>query len=532
MEIPIYRQRNSIPASTGGVYADPGKMAQPFEAQAQAGAQLAKTGFEGLEMAQRFKAAEERADRVVEAQRLENTLKNAFQDAQIGIDQNGDYKQFESYAENQAAEIRAQHIDGITDPIVKRAAETVWLNQTGDLRRYAKVNKVKLQSQESLNLFNNDIEQTATRMANTTDEAVKQYERDRLKMKGYELESARTIQPGTTDKVMLGLDQKAEAIYAGTMINNNAEVAYSYLRERNEDGSYKNLLNLQPEERIRLINNAERGMSAQRTENLRQWGETKDNWASTFLNARDKKTMSPQRLLAEVDKAEQTRDPKTGERLLDPVSASNLRHSITNGSGSNKGDIVAFVKWKERISEDDTIKVDNILADGRLSDGQINALTDDILGKKKEKSREEKLVLAQKDGIYKEAAKTVDAIFPNSGDTKITNAALKSRLFDMRNEYKGIESIESYQRFASSTLDWAKKNQTDSKRSNQRLTKMLLATDMENAAKVAPSTGKAQAAQPTTNNQKTQWMNQARTQNPGTSDAELSAYYDKKYGAK
>jgi len=203
MEIPVYRRQQTIPGTTGGVPISPEKVKEPYLAEAQQGQAISKMGFETANQIAQFQAAEKRAERVVEAQKLENTLKEAFLNSKTEIDTNGDYKQYEAYADNKINEIRAQHIDSIQDPIVKRAAESVFINQSGDLKRHAKVQKIKMLTDESTNLYEVDYARAVDAYARETDTDKKAVIKDTLMMKGFELEDARTLKPGFTERAMV-----------------------------------------------------------------------------------------------------------------------------------------------------------------------------------------------------------------------------------------------------------------------------------------------------------------------------------------
>jgi hypothetical protein len=210
MEIPVYRRRQTIPGTTGGVNISPEKVKEPYlaeaqgyMAQAQQGQAISQMGFNMANQITQYQAAEKRAERVVEAQKLENTLKEAVLNAKTEIDTNGDYKQYETLADSRLAEIKAQHVDTISDPIVKRAAESVFLGQAGDLKRHAKVQKIKMLTEESTNLYAVEYSRAVDAYAKETDPDKKAVIKDTLMMKGFELESARTLKPGYTERSMV-----------------------------------------------------------------------------------------------------------------------------------------------------------------------------------------------------------------------------------------------------------------------------------------------------------------------------------------
>jgi hypothetical protein len=207
MEIPIYRRTQTIPGKTAGVPVSPEEIAKPYQAQVQQGQVISNIGFEAAQLNNQYMAAEKRAERVVEAQKLENVLKEAFLNSKAEIDTNGDYKQYETYAETKINEIKAQHIDTISDQIVKRAAEMVWMSQAGELKRYAKAQKIKGLTEESTNLWEVDYGRSVDAYAKETDPIKKAIIKDTLRLKGLELEDARIMKQGATERAMFKFEQ-------------------------------------------------------------------------------------------------------------------------------------------------------------------------------------------------------------------------------------------------------------------------------------------------------------------------------------
>lgn len=207
MEIPIYRRRNTIPAKTGGVMISPEKVAEPYRAEAKIGETISNIGFKAAELNNQYMAAEKRAERTLEAQKLENALKNDFADAQLTIDQTGDYKQFETITNSKIAELKKKHIDSIQDPIVRRAGELVFSTLSGNLIRYAKIQKVKSITEESTNLWEVDYGRSVDAYARETDPTRKAVIKDTLRIKGLELEDARMMKQGATERAMFKFEQ-------------------------------------------------------------------------------------------------------------------------------------------------------------------------------------------------------------------------------------------------------------------------------------------------------------------------------------
>jgi len=207
MEIPVYRRQNTIPAKTGGVMVSPEKVAEPYRAEAKIGETISNIGFKAAELNNQYMAAEKRAERTLEAQKLENALKNDFADAQLTIDQTGDYKQFETITNSKIAELKKKHIDSIQDPIVRRAGELVFSTLSGNLIRYAKIQKVKSITEQSTNLWEVDYGRSVDAYARETDPTRKAVIKDTLRIKGLELEDAHTMKQGATERAMFKFEQ-------------------------------------------------------------------------------------------------------------------------------------------------------------------------------------------------------------------------------------------------------------------------------------------------------------------------------------
>jgi hypothetical protein len=207
MEIPVYRRQNTIPAKTGGVMVSPEKVAEPYRAEAKIGETISNIGFKAAELNNQYMAAEKRAERTLEAQKLENALKNDFADAQLTIDQTGDYKQFETITNSKIAELKKKHIDSIQDPIVRRAGELVFSTLSGNLSRHAKVQKATLMTEESTNLWEVDYGRSVDAYARETDPTRKAVIKDTLRIKGLELEDAHMMKQGATELAMFKFEQ-------------------------------------------------------------------------------------------------------------------------------------------------------------------------------------------------------------------------------------------------------------------------------------------------------------------------------------
>ena len=202
MEINVYRRRNSIPGTAGGVPISPDKVAEPYIAEAQQGAAVSRLGFQSAELNNQYLAAEKRAERVVASQRLELALDEDFTTAKLE-------SQSEEDAKQRIDAIRANRVDSIADPIVKRAVEMAWAKRANDLRVHARTEKIKALTTESNNMYEADYVRAIDSYARETDPVKQAVIKDTLQIKGLELEAAKVRQPGTTERKMLQFDKDA-----------------------------------------------------------------------------------------------------------------------------------------------------------------------------------------------------------------------------------------------------------------------------------------------------------------------------------
>ena len=211
MEINVIRQRNTIPATRGGVNISPEKVAEPYMAEAQQGAVISKLGFEAADLNQRYLIAEQKAERTLALQEIEGTLDTGFSSVKQTIKETADHTAYNGIVASKATEIRKQ-IEDIKDPIVKQGALAKWQKETLKLQEYAREQKALLISQKSENLFLAKSARYADEIARETDEIKKLEKRMEIEEEGYVLEGSRTLQPGFTERHMITFDKNVNTL--------------------------------------------------------------------------------------------------------------------------------------------------------------------------------------------------------------------------------------------------------------------------------------------------------------------------------
>ncbi len=291
------------------------------------------------------------------------------------------------------------------------------------------------------------------------------------------------------------LTDKAYSAIGEEMINNNAEVAYSTLREKTTDGAYKNYPDMTVSVRSSLINKAETGMRTQLTENMREWTKNKEDFESIILNQIYDNKTPKQQLINSIEQAEKVKDPKTGLRLIDPSVAYNLKERITNGDG--KGDPAEYIRLGNLIMSGGMKNTDTILASPSLSRGEITSLAHmywqygkaDISGDAKTVKDALELEVKVNKGI-------IDSLFPTEGKenkkNKELNEAINAYLLNKTTGRTNEADVEAYRKHARDIIGWAEKYK-DNQKTNNKMAKQLISSFIP---EIETPTTKKQATKP------------------------------------
>lgn len=149
------------------------------------------------------------------------------------------------------------------------------------------------------------------------------------------------------EETMMTLDNKADVYRVTTLIEQDPEVAFTYLNERNDSGGYKNFTNLDPAQRGQYLRQATNEIRSRKNQFYQDQNRYQEEVRYKIYDMLDDKSVPQSKTLAYIDQMTQP-DPKTGFRGLDPREAFSLKEKIRNGDGSGgeSGGKTNYNIWK------------------------------------------------------------------------------------------------------------------------------------------------------------------------------------------
>jgi len=462
-EINRYFRQQTIPDTSGGVPVNPAAAALPYEAMEKAGKTIANVGEEGM----RYAIVEQRAERALKALKLETDLKNDIDKTAESYAMRSDYSNFDKDIQTNITQLKAKHVDSINDPVLKRAAEATFTGQAYILQKTIRDKKRVLMTEEGQNRFDVNLGNALKEYVYATDPGEKEIIKKKIELEGYEMENSHILKLGSTAKVMQTFDQKADLLHAKELIQANPEVAFASLSERDDKGQYTRLINLSPENRISAIKEARSAVLSNYYENERKERDLQEATKSDLFNKLDNKAYSRQKLLAEVQAAEQ-KDPVTGMRRLSPETAHAMRRTILHGDEGGEGNSAEFIRLGNRIMGGQMKSTDEIVQSTGLKANEKKVLAgmfwqegrrDDKAQTAEEKAKE--MAFKQnKKFIIDTANKQIDGLFPGTseGDKAMKNS-LKANVLTASGNYNA-DNISDFGKYVDDTLKYAKEQTT------------------------------------------------------------------------
>jgi hypothetical protein len=476
-EINRYFRQQTIPGEGGGVNVNPQMAGLPYEATEKLGQTLANIGEAGM----KYAIAEQRAERALKAVKLEQDMKNDVDATAESYAMRSDYQNFDKDIQGNIDALRKKHVDSIEDQALKRAAESAFSKHSYDLQKVIRDKKRVLMGEEAQNRFD-------VNLTNSLKEYVYASETERplikkkIELEGYEMENSHLLKLGSTAKVMQTFDQKADFLHAKELIQANPEVAFASLSERDAKGQYTRLTNLSPEDRISAIKEARSAVLANYYERERQERDLQEATKSDLFNKLDNKGYSRQKLLAEVQAAEQ-KDPVTGMRKLSPETAHAMRRTILKGDDDEGGNSAEFIRLGNRIVDGQMKNTDEIIQSTGLKSNEKKVLANMFWtqGRRDDKAQtaEEKAIsLTFKNNrkfIIDSANKTIDALFPVAGDksNKAMNTSLKANILIASERYDA-DTINDFRQYTDDTIKYAQTEASKTFSSKKKISDAIL----------------------------------------------------------
>ncbi len=239
MEIPRYNRQVGMAEGSGGVDINPAMAGLPFAAEEKAGQVISKVGDE----LNRYAIVEQRAERALKAVKLEQDLKNDVDKTAESYAMRSDYDNFDKDVQTNIASLKQKHIDSIDDPVLKRAAETTFLNQSYLLQKTIRDKKRVLMGEEAQNRFDVNLTNSLKEYV-YANEAEKPLIKKKIELEGYEMENSHLLKLGSTVKVMQNFDLMAQKQEIDILVRTKPEEAALLLADNKNwpliDEGYRN----------------------------------------------------------------------------------------------------------------------------------------------------------------------------------------------------------------------------------------------------------------------------------------------------
>jgi hypothetical protein len=477
-EIPRYARQQTIPGESGGVPVNPAAASMSYAAAEKGGKAIAGLGEEVM----RYAIVEQRADRALKAMKLETDLKNDVDATAESYAMRSDYDKFDNDVQTNIASLKQKHVDSIEDPVLKRAAEATFGKQSYELQKVIRDKKRVLMTEEATNRYGVKYNNALKEYAYATDPDEKEFIKNNVALEGYELEKSHLIKLGSTEKLMQTFNGKAANNYAQELIAQNPEVAFAALTERDAKGQYAKFTDLDPEDRIARQKEARSAVVTNHYETERKERDLQEDTKSDLFNKLDNKGYSRQKLLAEVQAAEQ-KDPVTGMRKLSPETAHAMRRTILKGDDDEGGNSDEFIRLGNRIVDGQMKNTDEIIQSTGLNSNEKKVLANMFWtqGRRDDKAQtaEEKAIsLTFKNNrkfIIDSANKTIDALFPVAGDksNKAMNTSLKANILIASERYDA-DTINDFRQYTDDTIKYAQTEASKTFSSKKKISDAIL----------------------------------------------------------
>lgn len=435
-------------------------------AAGMAGAEVERAGARLEQMGDRladFSQAQQRAEQVLELSTAKVNLDTDMDTFRASFEERTDYKQFAADYAPKFDEIRKQYQQRVS-PDVWRVLQPTVENKIAQTRAQIDHYGRKLFVQEGVEQVGANFDEAAKQYAYLSDPTDRQLKRAQIELDLGGAVAAGFIRPGQKDKMLAGLDNHADKFASEMLIQQNPEVAYAALSQRDQSGQYVNYPALQPEERAQRLKEAESfawTKFARLEKQERELQEDVKLKTYTMLDAVEAGKMTPKAFIAEIDRATQ-RDPVTGIRPMTPDTGRHMKRELERtlkgeGGEGQYRDATAYSSYLDKIVSGTMTAEDKrkLETEGRLTYAEKKELLRAVIGtERKEDSAEKK---AQKeytkfvaDGLFKE----IDAKLPKEGKTKDINASLKAVIYANQRNY---DDPNQFKEWATSLIDWTKK---------------------------------------------------------------------------
>ncbi len=379
-----YERKVSIPGQGPNVEMNPasaGNVGEAISKFGQAGTNIASGMLAYQEM-------EKKAERGVEAARLENNLKLSFDDAAGSFGERVDYLKFDEDAKTTLQGIKEQHIDKIEDNVLKRAAQRVFEAQSFSFLSGVRKQKARAITQEGQGQWQIIYDRALKDWVNDPTPEGKRAVSDQLQLKGYELVDRNILKPKEAEKQLQDFQAKGEEVYIRQIINGDPERA---LEELNNPAL---LPAMDPLRRQEILEHAEAKVRQEGSRlDKREKAVQREN-QSTAVDMWGAGTLD-----LDVLNRLRARDPETDRPGLSDEFYTHWRGNIMAGK-----DVVTDPDTFNRLYLKDNLKYEDVQAEAsRLNAGDQRTLMNRILQEHRDDIRDSRYYARQAEAERKVA---------------------------------------------------------------------------------------------------------------------------------
>lgn len=439
-------------------------------AAGMAGAEVERAGARLEQMGDRladFSQAQQRAEQVLELSTAKVNLDTDMDTFRASFEERTDYKQFAADYAPKFDEIRKQYQQRVS-PDVWRVLQPTVENKIAQTRAQIDHYGRKLFVQEGVAQVGANFDEAAKQYAYLADPTDKQLKRAQIELDLGGAVAAGFIRPEERDKLLKGLDNHADRFASEMLIQQNPEVAYATLSQRDQSGQYVNYPALKPEERAKKLQEAENDAWTREYRRIQQEHRIQEEVkykTYDLLDGAIAGKMSQKQFNTEIDRLTQ-RDPQTGIRSLDPDVGRHMKKELDRelkggGEGDKYRDATVYSGYLDKVVAGPLSIEDKkaIERDGRLRyEEKKELLKASVVADRKEDTTEKQAKKEYSRFVSASVFKEIDAKIPNTGKTKEINASLKAVIHANQQNYK--DDPDQFKEWATSLIDWTKKEST------------------------------------------------------------------------
>lgn len=284
-----------------------------------------------------------KADRFVKMTTAKMELDTELDKVKADFTTRSDFQNFEKEYEEKAADIQKRYSEKYGD--VWGQLQPFANNKIANAKIHVDYHGRKLWLDDARGKISTTVDELNKQYAYAEDPYLRQKKREEIDTILSDAVSTGIIGAAKKEEKMRALDNEADIFRVTTLIEQDPEVAFTYLNERNDSGGYKNFMNLTPKERGIYLKSATDEARSRKTQFFQDQNRYQDEVRYKVYDMLDDKSVSKSKTMAYIDQMTQP-DPKTGFRGLDAREAFSLKEKIRKGDGGEEGGKTNYNTWK------------------------------------------------------------------------------------------------------------------------------------------------------------------------------------------